>query len=435
MLDLRQLRDSGASLLSELESCGRFVYRVLREIKRNGLDYRAMSLVYTTLLALIPLLAVSFSVFKAFGAETSLEPLLLEWLEPFGDKADVIAARIVESVKKLKVGVFGMVGFLFLFFTSVSLLEKVEESFNHIWRVRASRSLLRRFSDYLSFILVGPLLLFAVFGGMTNWAEKPPDMPFVKGVLGAIFETIHDLLPFVFVITAFTFVYRLIPNARVKNSAALFGGVIAGLAWKTAGWGFALFVAGSARYHAVYSGFAILVLFMIWLYLSWLILLLGVQISFFYQHPSFLRFGQGPVRLSARGVERVGLMLMWLIGRQFFLGNKPWRVEDLGERLELPENCIAEILQVLQQRGVVMTLDGEKQTYVPARDLASISMQQVVDGLRSAYEQDFPLAWGRLAVAEVDTLAGSIEQAIEEKVTGVSLRDLVSGSVERNSEG
>ncbi|MBS1211792.1 MAG: putative ribonuclease [Proteobacteria bacterium] len=416
---LRLVKSRGAGLLHA-------VVAVVREIKQGGLDYRAMSLVYTSLLALIPLLAVSFSIMKAFGAESQLEPVLLELLDPLGDNADAVANRILDSVKRLRVGLLGFLGFAFLFYTSVALLEKIEESFNHIWRTKASRSLLRRFSDYLSFTLVGPLLVFSAFGGMSGLIESRPHTRSFKGLFEPLQPAFHLLLPYVFVIAAFTFLYRYVPNTRVKTRAALFGGMAAGLAWKGAGWAFSGFVASSSQYHAVYSSFAILVLFMIWLYVSWLIVLLGVQVSFYYQHPRYFRFKTGHVRLGPRAFERVGLMVAWQVAHRFYCGDPAGNTESLAESLDLPEDCIDELLHVLQDAGVVMAVDADARSFVPAKDLSAISLRELLQALRAAHEDDFSLDSATIHAEAIGNFGTGLEAAISEYAGTRTLRDLVA---------
>ncbi|NJD07444.1 MAG: YihY/virulence factor BrkB family protein [Methylococcaceae bacterium] len=367
----------------------RFGYAVARAVNAGGIDYRAMSLVYTSLMALVPLLAVSFSMLKTFGGETYLEPFLLQSLEPLGDRAGAVAGRILEAVKHLKVGVLGFVGVVFLFYTSVSLLEKIEESFNHIWHVRASRSAIRRFSDYLSFTLLGPLVVFSAFGGMSALLDHPPRGSWLKGWFAPLSHGLHALLPDVFIVAAFSAAYLYIPNAKVKPRAALVGGIAAGIAWKLAGWAFAAFVAGSAQYSALYSSFAILALFMIWLYLSWVILLAGVQVAFFCQHPRYLRFPPGRMRLRGSLLERLGLAILVLIGQSFLRGDPPWSRHALAEHFDLPEDCIDEVLQIFTGNGLLVTTQPRRDGLLPARDLSAIAVAEIVSVLRLEAEREF----------------------------------------------
>lgn len=402
-------------------------FAVFRQIKEAGLDYRAMSLVYTSLLALIPLLAVSFSMLKAFGADAYLEPLVLEVLKPLRGNTEEVAQTLLESVKRLDVRVLGSVGLLSLLYTSVSLLDKIEDSFNHIWRKRnkASRSLVRRFSDYLTFILVGPLLVFLGFGGMSELFRRATDLSLLEGGISVLLLVFQAVLPYLFTVAAFAFLFQVIPDTLVRVRSALFGGLLAGLSWKLVGWVFGTFMAGSAQYHAVYSTFAILILFMLWMYFSWLIVLLGVQVTFYHQNPRYLFLPNGQARLSARMAERLGLLLMVMVGQRFFRGAQPWSAREISTRLALPDDCVDESLSALSAKGLVMRLGGEAGVVVPGRDLATVQVWDVLDAVRSDHEGDFPLALDSWAEPTVDTWQSRFEQAAREAAGAVTIRDLL----------
>ncbi|QJD31008.1 YhjD/YihY/BrkB family envelope integrity protein [Methylococcus geothermalis] len=395
----------------------RWVLALLGEIRAGGLDYRAMSLVYTSLLALIPLLAVAFSVLKAFGAHTELEPLLSELLEPLGVNADQVKDAIIDSVKRLKVGVLGFLGFLFLFYVSITMLDKIEESFNHVWRTRTSRNLWRRLGDYLSFTLVGPLLLFSAFGSMTGLLGRHSG----RGAAGWAWSLADHVLPYAAIILAFTLFYRVIPSARVKLRSALFGGVVAGAMWEVAGWVFGEFVAGSSQYHAVYSSFAILVLFMVWLYVSWLIVLLGAQSSFFFQNPQCLGQSAGRARADNRLWERGGLAILYLIVQRFLAGQKPPSLADLAESLHLPEVLTGELLALLQQAGFIVAIDHGRPGFLPARDPGAIAVLEVLEALRGG-EGTLPLP------APVALGMAAAETSLSAQLAGTSLRDWVASA-------
>jgi len=400
---------------------------IYRQIKEGGLDYRAMSLVYTSLLALIPLLAVSFSVLKAFGAEAYLEPLIKEMLKPLSGNTQAVTEQLFASVKSLDVGLLGSIGLLSLLYTSISLLDKIEDSFNHIWRRggKTSRSMWRRFSGYVSFVLIGPLLVFSAFGGINELLQRAAEFHWLKGGMNLVLPLIQALLPYAFIIVAFALLYKLLPDARVDMRSAWFGGLIAGLSWKMEGWIFASFMAGSADYHAVYSTFAILILFMIWLYLSWLLVLVGAQIVFFHQHPRYLAVRNAQARLSGRMFERLGLLVMVLIGRRFFRGEPPLRVQDLAERLALPDDWVDELVSVLSEKGYVMPAGQEGGAVAPARDLSTISLMDVLEVLRAAHEQDFPLSLSLLTEPEVDSLMGRFDGAVREVIAKQTVLDLI----------
>ena len=411
-------------LRPRLAELGRFGYAVLREIKASGLDYRAMSLVYTSLLALVPLLAVVFSILKVFGAETHLAPFILETLQPLGDHAGIVATKILDAVKDLKVGVLGFLGVTVMFYTSVSMLEKMEESFNHIWRVQASRSAFRRFSDYLSFTLLAPLAVFSAFGGMSSTLAQKSHTPWLGRWADVAAQLLHALLPYLFIVAAFSLAYLYVPNAKVKLRAALAGGVTAGVAWKLAGLVFAAFVAGSAQYSTLYSSFAILVLFMIWLYVSWLILLAGVQVTFFCQHPRYIALPSGRIRLGGRLNEQLGLAVMVLIGEAFLRGEAPWSAYRLAGRLDLPEDTVDEILDVFVKSELLIGARQPNVVYLPAKDLSAISLNDIVSTLRGKAQLELGDDWADVMPGVAVALQGEIDASVGSILGSRTLADI-----------
>jgi membrane protein len=254
----------------------RFAYAVARDLSQGQLTLRAMSLVYTTLLSVVPLLAFSFSVLKGFGVHRQIQPLLYEFLEPLGDKGAEITSQIIAFVENVRGSVLGGIGLALLVFTVISMVQKVEDTFNHIWQVQQSRSIARRFSDYLSVILVGPILMVTAMGLLAT-INSSAAMQAIASIepFGSLVALISRLAPFALVVLVFAFVYAFVPNTRVRIGPALLGAAVAGAAWTLGGSLFASIVVGSTRYAAIYSSFAIAIVALIWLYLSWLILLLG----------------------------------------------------------------------------------------------------------------------------------------------------------------
>ena len=303
-----------------------------------------------TLLSIVPLLALSFSVLKAFGVHNQIQPMLLKFLEPLGKEGEEIAANIIAFIQNMNVGVLGALGLALLLYTAISLMQKIEESLNYIWHIHRHRPLADRFSRYLSVLMVGPILVFAALG----ITATVMNVETVRGVLaiemfGQLVQTISRLMPYLLVIAAFTFIYMFIPNARVRLLPALIGGIAGGAAWQTAGWGFATFVASSNQYAAIYSSLAILILFMIWLYLSWLILLFGASVAFYAQHPEYLYAGAGEPRLSNRMRERLGLATMTLVAGRFVAGERMPSLNEFIGLLRMPRYVLQAVLDAPQQ--------------------------------------------------------------------------------------
>ena len=380
----RQSSDIAANFSVVLHKLKLLGNALLREYEEGGLKQRAMSLVYISLLSLAPLLAVSFSILKGFGVHNQVEPLLLEFLAPLGEKGTEITDHIIGFVENIKVGVLGFVGFLMLFYTAVSLLGQIEDCLNHIWRVGKPRPLYRRFTDYLSVILIGPVFLFSAVGisasmGNSDVVKALTQMePF-----GTAYYLLGLILPYLLIIVAFSFAYSFIPNAKVKPVSALVGGVVAGIAWKFTGALFARFIANSAQYSAIYSGFAVILLAMIWLYMSWLILLMGSVITFHVQYPRYLRYTKRRPHLSIQAQETLTVILMLLIAKQHLKGGAPFSLPRLADAVNVPWEPVADILHCLQQAGLLMTLDDDS-NFVLAHDTDAISLDQILNAIRSA---------------------------------------------------
>jgi membrane protein len=240
------------------------------------LNLQVMSLTYSTLLSLVPLLAVMFSVLKAFGVQNVLEPLLAQMLQPLGADASVLTNNIIRFVDNLRVGILGAAGLALLFYTVVTLVAKIEDALNRIWRLPRSRTWSQRITAYLSVLLVGPVMVFTaltlIASAQSYWLiERLVQIGFVN----YIFTLATNIMPFVLFCATFTFLYKLIPYTRVRFGSALTGGAAAGILWQLVGTVFAAFVVNSARYAAIYSSFAIMIIFLIWVYIGWLIFLVG----------------------------------------------------------------------------------------------------------------------------------------------------------------
>lgn len=399
---------------------GRIIYGVARKFADGELNLRAMSLVYTTLLSLVPLLAVSFSVLKAFGARDRLEPLLLDFLEPLGDKAPEINASIQGFVGNLDVGVLGAVGVAMLFYTTSTLIYKIELALNAVWHVADARSLVRRFSDYFSAVLLGPVLLLALLALLGQLMDSAP-LRWLGGhpLWAALLLRLESLGPYLLICGVFTCLYGFLPNTHVKLSAALVGGVFAGVLWYTLGRLFALFVVTSSSYSAMYSGFAGAVLFMLWLYVGWLIVLVGGQVAAFWQHPQLLDFRSEGEPLDPRRREALALDLMTLIGRAHDEQQPPWTLTAFEQRHhELTSTQIQELLGALSAHGLIVATAAEPPGYLPARSIDTLRLSAIYAAVRG----DKTLT---TALPTVTTLIDEVETALAAVLEARTLRDLV----------
>ena len=407
----------------------RTVLVLARDLALGQLTLRAMGLVYTTLLSIVPMLALSFSVLKAFGVYNQIQPMLVSFLAPLGEKGAEVARRIVQFIENMNVGVLGVLGLALLIYTAISLMQKIEESLNHIWHIPRPRPLGERFSRYLSVLMVGPILVFSALG----ITATVMNIETVRDVLaiGALSQTaaaVSHLTPYLLVISAFTFVYMFVPNTRVRFGSALVGGAAGGIAWQTAGWAFANFVATSNQYAAIYSSLAILVLFMIWLYVSWLTLLFGASVAFYVQHPEYLVAKGGEPRLSNRMRERLALSVMSLVAGRFLAGERMPSLVEFTRLLGVPMHALHVVLDALESRELVVQSSNDPPAYLPARDPSLISLIQVLETVRAAGEERFLAPEGLPAPPPVDAVLELMRQAVESSIGEMTLRELAERS-------
>ena len=405
----------------------RLVLVLIRDLAWGQLTMRATGLVFTTLLALVPLLALSFSVLKAFGVHNQIDPVLLEFLAPLGAKSADVAKWIIKFIENLNVTVLGSIGLALLIYTVVSLMQKIEESVNFIWHVAQLRSFARRFSGYLSVLLIGPVLLFSIIGiAATIMATPPARSLLADEFVGAAAYALGRTIPVFFVIGLFVFAYRFAPNTRVRMDAALIGGIVAGMLWQAASWAFAEFARTSTQYPAVYSSFAIFLLFLIWLYLNWLILLLGASIAFYIQNPQYLVLQQGEPQLSNRMRERVALLLMYLIGENYRDGAPAWSLAGLTQRLGMPTYALRSVLEALERGGLLLRTGDDPPAYLPSRDIGSILLKDLLLAVRTAGEEHYLGPQAVPAPAQIEAILAGANLAIEENVRELTVRDLVT---------
>jgi len=353
------------------------------EFRHRLLDARAAGLVYTTLLSMVPFLAVMFSVLKAFDVHHVIEPFLAQTLEPLGPKSREITTTIIGFVDNIKIGVLGVAGIAGLFYTTYSLIDKIEQALNAIWQVKQGRTWERKFADYLSAVLVGPVLVVSAFGLLASLQSHTV----VQGLLdmepfGTLLVWSGDLIPFLMLCAVFTFLYKMIPNTYVQIRSAVIGGVSAAILWIIAGEAFAKFVAASASYSAIYSSFAVLVLFLLWLYAGWMIVLIGAQFSFFHQYPtaylSRLLWEQGTFVFR----EQLALKVLRVLGHHYLKGDRPLKLPELSSELNMPLSLVEEEVERLTDNGFVGRLqEPEGVSLIKSPEL--IFVKEVLDSVRN----------------------------------------------------
>ena len=420
--------------LSELTRLKRLLHFALKIVLMVGRDFiqnlvklQAMALAFKTLLSLAPLLAVVFSLLKAFGVHNRMEPALAEALAPLGDKGAEITVHLIGFVNKMSAGALGSVGLVTLFITVLSLMGTIEEAFNHIWRVKSPRKLARRFSDYLSAILVGPILVFAAVTITATLQNNAIVQSLLSlQALGAVILFLLRLVPYITLWGAFTFVYMFIPNTHVRLRSAVVGGLVAAVLWQTVGWGFAVFVASSTRYYVIYSSFAILLLFLLWLHIGWLIVLLGAQVAYAHQHIHFYLGDRELLAQTPAGREKLALHLMLLIGKNFYHGRDPLNVAGIAAQLRLPAGIVKEFMVMFADLKLVLPL-AEEDTYVLARTPETIAVKEILDGVRNSGRSARAQRHGSKEESVIDDILLDVDKAAAKVLEGKNLQALLLG--------
>ena len=396
-----------------------YAYALLRDLAQGGLGLRTMSLVYSTLFALVPIVAVAFAVLKGFGYGSELEPVMYEFLKPLGDQAYVVTERIMGFVENVESTVLGTIGILFLIYTIVTMIQKVEEALNFAWHVERPRSLGRRITEYLVVMLIGPLVAVLTMVMLAS-VEGSAAVARLEGMATGETGRLH-FAPYLLTIGLFLFVYTYMPNTRVRFVPALIGAVTAGTLWTLLGAMFTRIVVYSTKTMAIYAGFAVVLLFLLWLYVSWLILLLGAQLSFYLQHPEHLRTGHEDVEVTGALRERLAMSVMWLLGERFLDGGSRWTVNGLAERLMMPGHVLNDVVSALEAQGLILT--AEDDTVAPGRDLAMIRLASIMDAVRHSAPN--PRCPQPRPVAAADAASQAIEQAMRDALGERTLRDLL----------
>jgi len=370
--------------------CFYWLVAMMNAILEDGLLYRSASLAYTSLLSFVPGMAICFSLLKTFGIHNQLQPFLLDFLKPIGSEAPVLVDKLLLFIENINVGVLGFFGLISLLYMIISMLGGIEAALNDIWRVKAPRGLVKRAGDYLSIALLGPVLGFSSTGlsGFITSSRLYREIKDHSQMEEALMM-VDPILTFIPVALVFALIYGYIPRTQVHWKAALWGGCLGALGWKLSGFWFSHFIVVSATYQAMYSSLLIFVLILMWVQCSWLILLLGAADAMFYQHPHRISTHYEFRNLGADSRINIGLTLITLIAKAFIQREPEWSVERLAKWMKVPHDVVNETLGLLLDAGLIEATAREDLTYIPAVDLSSIKIQDIIEALKNGTRDPF----------------------------------------------
>lgn len=384
----------------------------------NNSLLRATALSFTTLLSLVPLLALAFSVLKGLGAQNRLAPLLLS---QFAAGSEVVVNRIITYIDRTNMSSVGAIGIAMLLYTSINMMGNIEEAFNTVWGVTETRSFYRKFSDYLSVLVSAPLLILAATSITTTLQSQwIIDWLLEYTYLGDLFLLLLGCIPYLIVWTALFLLYVFIPNTRVRYRSALLGAVLAGTLWQWAQWCYIHFQVGAGNYNAIYGTLAALPILMVWVYVSWSIVLFGMELVAAHQNRRTFRRDLRGGEISQSLKELVALAVLRHIAQAFHDGEPGWGEQHLATRLQMPVRIVRETLYHLTEAGFIVP--AARGTYYPARELDRTALAQVLLSLRSR-GATCSIAGEEQAREVLETA----DQALRDALEGWTLRELATG--------
>jgi membrane protein len=390
----------------------RIVALAVRGFNENKCKFRASALTFFSLLSIVPVIALMFGIAKGFGLQERVATQILEKMKGQEEVATKIITFANSLLEKTSGGLIAGIGVAFLFWTIISLLSNIENSFNDIWGIVKPRSFGRKFSDYLATMLVCPILL-AISGSATIFVSSQiqtitEKLPLLQN-LGPAFWLLLKLLPYLTIWVAFTFIFIFMPNTKVKFKSGLIAGILAGTLFQLVQWGYVNFqVLITARY-AVYGSFAALPLFLLWLQISWLIVLFGAEMSFAHQNVETYEFEPDCLSVSRSFKTLLSLLITHRLVRGFCDGLAAANASQLSHELEIPVRLVRQILYELSESGVLSEVrsgQDRELAYQPAVDADKVTVKFVIDRLEQRGTSGIPV----IKSAEFNKLADCLHQ-------------------------
>jgi membrane protein len=366
----------------------------VREFIQGGVVNRASALTYSTLLAIIPALALLFAIARGFGFANLLEIQLREGLSAHAEVAEILLSFIDSYLNHTKSGVFIGVGLIMLFYTILLLTDSIERTFNAIWQVKKPRTLYRKMTDYFSMILLLPILIL-LSSGISIYLSTIVKYMEEFVLLAPVVKFLVRLIPFVLIWGMFTALYIFMPNTKVKFKYAILPGIIAGSAFQ----GFQYLYIGSqiwvSNYNAIYGSFAAIPMFLLWTQISWSICLYGAQLCYVAQNLRNFSFSNETKNISRRYHDFLCILILSLICKRFQTEEKPYTAEALSDEHKIPIRLTKEILYELQDLNLIYDTQVEDKdesvAYLPSIDINRMNVAMLLSRLDEAGSEAFKI--------------------------------------------
>lgn len=353
----------------------------------KNIQEKSAALTYRTLLALIPALALIFAIGRGFGFQKILESSMFNFFPVQQESLQQIFKFIESYLAESSQGIFLGIGIIFLLWTLINLISNIEIAFNRVWGIRKGRSLYRKMSDYISIILIIPILMICETGISIFLSSS-----FHDSFFSPVINILLDIIPFIITWLVFAASFTLIPNIKVKFKYAIIPGILCGCAFQFLQW---LFISGQiyvSKYNAIYGSFAFLPLLMIWLHLTWTITLAGVGLTYSAQNIFSFNFQKQIKLISNEYFYKIQLIIMTLIIKRFAEGKEPYSKIELSTEYEIPIRLLTKVIETLYDAGLIVAIqdvEDEEPEYVPACDINNITISYFNEMVNSKGESKF----------------------------------------------
>ena len=376
----------------------RIVLLAIRGFDEDKCQLRASALTFFSLLSIVPVIAMAFGIAKGFGFEKMLENRIMTQLQGQEEVAVRLISFAQSFLQHTQGGVIAGVGVVILFWTIIKVLGNIESSFNDIWGIKKARSFGRKFSDYLSIMMVCPILFImssSVTVIITSQVKLIVEKVEFLGPVGSMIIMSLQILPFAVIWVMFTFIYIFMPNTKVNFRSGLLAGIIAGTVYQLVQWAYIVFQVGASKYGAIYGSFAALPLFLIWMQISWLVVLLGAEISFAEQNVDTYEFESDSLKVSYAFKKLLALNITHICVKIFHEGGEPPTAAQLSRDLEIPIRLVHQVIFELTEAGVLseVKVNGSQEAaYHPSKDIGDLTIQNVIDRLDRRGVDIIPIA-------------------------------------------
>lgn len=395
----------------------------IKGFKEDNCLVTATALTFYTLFSIVPILALAFAIAKGFGYEKNLQEQILQ---NYGQYRDVLSNAFIYANSLLSNthgGVIAGFGIVLLLWSVMALLINIENSFNRIWDVKRGRSWVRKITDYLTIMLVGPLFLI-ISGGLTVAVQTHVGS---LAFLGFVAQLLIKLFAYLLLALMFTFLYVALPNIKVSFKHAFVAAVVATILFELLGWGYIRFQIGANRMNAIYGGFAALPLFLIWLQYSWYIVLFGAELSFANQNVHHYELEEDIEKLSIRYKRAIALMIANLVAKRFHNHEKSLNIHEISEILDLPSRLTRNIINDFVETGLFVEVlhdDDKHVVYQPGLPEQSFTVKYLIDTLEKKGVNELPIS-DTNELLHINDLMKEMDKVLDTEHGHLLIKDIV----------